>query len=377
MSAGPPPVPTPAAVADIRGITAEWLTDALRAGGWAATVTGFRPEPVGTGQMAACFRLHLDLEVDPGAEPGSLPSTIVAKLRPEGVDLGPVAAGAYRNEVAFYAELAPTVTVRAPACHHAAYDDGSGAFTLLLEDLHPARQGDQVDGCSLAEAHAAAVNLAGLHGPRWCDPSLVGVAELALIDADGANLLGEVVVSTTAMFCERYGDRLSDADRTTLAESAEAMAAWALGRPERFAPVHGDYRLDNLLFPVAGDGEGPGDPGADAGGVVAVDWQTVSLGLPARDLSFLLGTSLAVDDRRAGEDDLVAAYHAALAAEGVAGYALDQCHDDYRFGLLQGPLIIVTGSIFSTRTDRGDDMFMAMAARACQAVRDHDTLAMV
>lgn len=370
MSAGP----VPAAVADIRGVTAEWLTDALQAGGWAATVTAFRAEPVGTGQMAACFRLHLDVEVDAGAEPP--PATIVVKLRPEGVDLGPVAAGAYRNEVSFYAELAPTVTVRAPACHHAAYDEGTGAFTLLLEDLHPARQGDQVDGCSLAEAQAAAVNLAGLHGPRWCDPSLVGVAELALTTKDGAEVLGQVVVSTTAMFCDRYGDRLSAADRRTLQESAEVIGAWALGRPERFAPVHGDYRLDNLLFPVAGDGEDAGAAG-DAGGVVAVDWQTVSLGLPARDLAFLLGTSLSVEDRRAGEDDLVAAYHAALQAEGVAGYTLDQCHDDYRFGLLQGPLIIVTGSIFSTRTDRGDDMFMAMAARACQAVRDHDTLAMV
>ena len=53
--------------------------------------------------------------------------------------------------------------------------------------------------------------------------------------------------------------------------------------------------------------------------MAAVDWQTVSLGLPARDVAFLLGTCLALRDRRAHEKDLVAAYHGALAGHGVAG----------------------------------------------------------
>ena len=56
---------------------------------------------------------------------------------------------------------------------------------------------------------------------------------------------------------------------------------------------------------------------------------------------------------------------------------LDACLDDYRFALLQGPLITVLGAAYSQRTDRGDDMFMAMAARSCAAVRDHRTLDLV
>ena len=84
-----------------------------------------------------------------------------------------------------------------------------------------------------------------------------------------------------------------------------------------------------------------------------------------------------MEDRRAHEDDLVAAYHGALVAHGVAGYDLDGCRDDYRFGLLQGPLIAVLGAAFSQRTDRGDDMFMAMTARSCTAIRDHGALALV
>ena len=50
--------------------------------------------------------------------------------------------------------------------------------------------------------------------------------------------------------------------------------------------VHGDYRLDNLMFPERGDG------------VVALDWQTLAIGPPGRDLAYFLATSVLVDDRR-------------------------------------------------------------------------------
>jgi Phosphotransferase enzyme family len=344
-------VTVPVTVRDAAEITPAWLTAVL-----GTTVTGVRHEPVGTGQMAACYRLHLDGD---GA-----PATLVAKLPPPAVDLGPAAAGAYRNEVAFYAELAPTLAVRAPACHHhAVTEDGSG-FTLLLEDLAPARQGDQVAGCGPDRARDAVVNLAGLHGPRWCDPTLMDVSTFVPPAPGDGDVLAGILATATETFCDRYRDRLARADRDVLEAVPGIIAAWSGARPERFAPVHGDYRLDNLLFPDEG------------GGVAVVDWQTVSLGLPARDVAYFLGTCLPVEDRRAHEEALVAAYHAALVDHGVAGYELDDCRDDYRFGLLQGPLIAVLGAAFSQRTDRGDDMFMAMTARSCAAIRDHGALAL-
>ena len=130
--------------------------------------------------------------------------------------------------------------------------------------------------------------------------------------------------------------------------------------------MHGDYRLDNLLFPPDG---GPG--------VVAVDFQTLSLALPARDLAYFLGTSLTVEDRRAHERDLVAAYHAALTSYGVVDYSLEQCWDDYVFAMIQGPLVSIFGCAYGARTERGDRMFAAMIARSCAAIRDLDTLALV
>jgi hypothetical protein len=153
-----------------------------------------------------------------------------------------------------------------------------------------------------------------------------------------------------------------------LTKSAGAMPseAWALARAERFALVHGDYRLDNLMFPD------DGSPGA-----CALDWQTLSLALPARDVAYLVATSLPAEARRAHEDDLVAAYHAALVESGVEGYDLALCREDYRFSMLQGPLVAVLGCVYGTRTDRGDRMFAAMVARSCRAIRDLDTFALV
>ncbi len=126
--------------------------------------------------------------------------------------------------------------------------------------------------------------------------------------------------------------------------------------------MHGDYRLDNLLFPPSGPG------------VCAVDWQTLSLALPARDLAYFTGTSLTVDDRRVHERDLVAAYHQALTAYGVAAYSLEDCWDDYAFAMVQGPLVSVFGCAYGTRTERGDRMFAAMIERSCAAIRDLGTL---
>ena len=173
-----------------------------------------------------------------------------------------------------------------------------------------------------------------------------------------------LVARALPQLAERLGPALSADDRATLERSAAALADFYAARPDRFAPIHGDYRLDNLLF-------GPGDE------VFAVDWQSLSLGLPARDLAYLISTGLSVADRRAVEADVVGAYWDELTRYGVAGYSRAECFDDYRLGLLHCPQIIVLGAAYGIRTERGDAMFAAMIERSCQAIRDLDTLAVL
>ena len=111
--------------------------------------------------------------------------------------------------------------------------------------------------------------------------------------------------------------------------------------------------------------------------MAAVDWQALTIGLPARDVAFLLSTGLEADVRRDCERSIVDTYHAALEASGVAGYGPDQCWEDYRYALFQAPLITVLGAYVARPTERGDRMFTVMAERACAAIRDLDALAII
>ncbi|MGI8335578.1 phosphotransferase family protein [Actinomadura scrupuli] len=334
-------------------LTPEWLSTAL-----GTPVTSVTWEAVGSGQIGACYRLTLD-----GA---GTPARLIAKLAAADPAARSFLGPAYRAEVSFYRELAGTVAVRTPACHYSAMADDGTTFVLLLEDLSPSAQGDQLAGCTPRQAADAVVNLAGLHGPRWCDPALLELPWMSAVGEEDARTLGEVYRPATDTFVERFAGELSDADVRTLHDVADRVAAWVLGRPERFGLVHGDYRLDNLLFP-------PGDEP----GVVAVDWQTLSIGHPVRDLAYFLGTGLTPAERRAHERSLVETYHSALTAYGVEGYDPGECFEDYRFAALQGPLITVLGCAYGARTERGDRMFLTMTTRSCAAIRELGTLDLI
>ena len=334
-------------VVDIEDITPGWLSGALD-----TDVRTVAIEQVGTGQTGATYRLTLEAD--------DAPTTMIAKVA-AGDDAARtrVSAG-YRNEVGFYRHLLDTVEVRTPQCSYAAISDDWTRFTLLLEDLTPRTPGVQAEGCSPERAEAALHNLAGLHAPRWNDPTLLDLDFVDRVTPEGAAFLGDVASSATEEFVERYRDDLADEDVATLRASAAAITGWILARPEPFAVTHGDYRLDNLMFGSADDD------------VVAVDWQTVAVGPPLRDVAYFLGTSLDVEARRASEQHLVESYHAELCARGVTGYDVDRCHEDYRLGQLQGPLITTLGAIYATavRSDAADRMFLAMARRSCAAIRD-------
>ncbi len=336
----------------VEEVTADWLAGAL--GG---SVESFSIEPVGTGQIGTCYRIGIT-----GSE---VVNRVVLKLPHPDPAVRRLVAGAYRSEARFYRDLARTVSIRVPTCYHVEFEE-DGDFVLLLADLAPAEQGDQITGCEMPQALDAVVNLAGLHGPRWCDPSLVENTGFGRVAPDEVTGLVAVYAPATESFLESLGAGLSSADVAVLRAVPDLVRDWIEARPERFALIHGDYRLDNIMFPPDG-----------AAGSVAVDWQTLSIGLPARDLAYLVATSLDPQPRRDGERELVAAYHSALPEAVRAGYPLELCWDDYAFAMLQAPLTAVLGQVYGTPTERGDRMFTVMASRACAAIRDLDTLARV
>ena len=344
---------SPAVVCTPEEVTAEWLSAAL-----GTEVRSARTEAVGTGQIGCCVLAHVDGD--------QLPETLFVKLPNPDEGMRPLLHGVYRSEVLFYRDLAPTVAVRVPRSRFAALGEREGEFTLILDDVTPLVQGDQLAGLTVDQARDCAVNLAGLHGPRWCDETLRGIEGLSVPTVEDNVTLQELGGPALEAFLGELGDRLDDEERQTLSGIAALIADWANWRSDRFALLHADYRADNMLIDPAG-----GLPS------LACDWQTLTVGLPGRDLGGFLGSSLTVEDRRSAERGIVADYHRALVGHGVADYPLETCWDDYVYGLLQTPVVGIFGWMYGTRTARGDEMFSLLMRRACRAIADHDALALV
>jgi hypothetical protein len=330
-------------------LTAEWLGAAL--GRPVVELKG--TERIGTGQMSHSHRVTFTA----GGAVGQAESVVVklASTDPDSRSTG-VGMGAYFREVAFYRDLADRIGDPVPRCHLAEYDPTEGWFTLVLEDIVGATQGDQIAGCDVEHARTALRALARIHAPVLGDPA-VGAADFL---NQPSPLTTDVLKMLLAGFLERYGDRVAPEHAEVCQRFVPVLEAWAAERTPPLGLVHGDYRLDNLLF--------------ELGTCKVVDWQTVSWGPPMIDAGYFLGNSLPLEDRRAHEHELLRLYYEELIAQGVTGLSWEHCWDQYRRGLFHGIVIIVAAGMIVERTERGDDMFMTCLARNAQQILDLDAL---
>jgi hypothetical protein len=331
-------------------LNATWLADALGTG----PVASFTHERIGTGQMSESNRISLTY-ADP--EPTG-PATVVVKLaasdatsRATGVGLG-----IYAREVGFYRELAPRIGGPLAGCHLALFDESDGWFTLLLEDVAPAKQGDQIAGCSVEQARIAMRELARLHAPVLGDPTLASSDWLNQSPVVNQALVSQLLPG----FLDRYGDRVAPEHGALCERFVARLDGWLAERSAPLGLVHGDFRLDNMLFGA------PGSPRP----LTVVDWQTVAWGGAMTDAAYFIGSGLQIDDRRAHERQLFGEYFDALLAHGVEGIDAEDCWAQYRRLTFAGILMAIVASMLVERTERGDQMFMAMLARHCQQALD-------
>lgn len=344
-------------------VTPEWLSTVLSRRGTSVEVAAAEVAAIGTGQTGATYRVTATY----GSDAGGLPPTFVIKLPAQDDAVRDRVVFGYRSECSFYSSVADRVSVPVPECFYCEITDDAMEYALLLADQAPAVQGDQIAGCGEREARLSVTALAGLHGPTWCDPVWLDLPGIAFgrPDEESAKGLGDVAKLSADITLDKLGNRMTELDRETFSASMRMVTPWLLSEHHRFALLHGDYRLDNLLF----------DPGRTR--VSVVDWQTLGIGLPARDLAYFTATSLDSRLRASIERSLVDDYHQALVGHGVTDYDRDTCWRDYRLGVIQAPLISALGFAFASSTDRGDDMVLTMLTRGCQAIRDLGTLDLV
>ena len=342
-------------------ISASWINEHLIDVGYDnPRVEHVSTTPIGTGQLARTVRLYLSF----AQGNTSFPRSIVAKFPSENTTSlkTATAGGLYKNEVGFYQDLKPQVSIRTPECYYAEIDDSGANFVLLLEDLSTATPGDQIAGCNRHVAQAAVLELAGLHAPTWNKPDLRQLNWMRPVADTDKNL--HLFQQHLPGFLNRFKEQLS----TEIIKVLEQVAALS-SYSKLFSPyseaclIHRDSRLDNLLI----------DTSTKPVSIYTVDWQTVAPGNPMLDVALFLGGGLLREARSLHEEAIVRKYHHQLSNLGVTGYDWHRCWNDYRLAAFTGLMTAVNAAMMAERTARGDQLFSTMAHRHARHALDLDS----
>ena len=356
---------TPTTTTDI---TAEFLTDALRASGVIAadaSVASVEVEPgsAGVGFMGEVGKLSVTYA---GAD--DAPSSIIAKFPTQSPEISAMMrpTRVFEREHRFYAELASETPVRTPIAYHVVCEtnpdpDVAETYLLLMEDLSALTEGDQVAGVSIEQATAAMIGLAKHHARFWGGAGLDAADFIPPIDGP-LNQAGQAIYEASLPgFKQVFGDVLTP-EMDALADAYTAANPSLLAAFGRMPTtlVHFDFRADNLFF----DSDGS---------VVVIDWQAISRGGGAADVGYFLSQNLAVENRRAHEDSLLRAYHDTLVENGVGGYDYETFFDDYRLAIMYGWIIPVfaVGSL-DVSSERAMELWRTVIDRTQTAIADHN-----
>lgn len=313
-------------------IRAGWVEQALRRAGVlpnGVTLATVAVDAIGDlgGVNGEAYRLR------PTYVNGDGPATLIAKFPAARAAARGVAGFQrwYQREVRFYTDLAGDTPLRTPHCY-AAEIDPDDDYVLLLEDLRPRAQGDQLAGCTIEQARNAVSTVARLHARwwevvtppigDWLPQTTIGLTHAQPVQ--GALARSWDLVRPTATWPDVVAQGMPH-----MIEAYPALLAQIAAPPATV--VHGDYRLDNLFF-------------GEAGEVAVIDWQFACRCRGMYDVAYFIGLNLDPAVRRAHEDSLIEQYVATLVAHGVADYHLGDAQADYRRGLLLAFAVFLIGA---------------------------------
>jgi len=223
-------------------------------------------------------------------------------------------------------------------------------YVLVIEDIRDVRSPMQVEGGSVADVRIALELLARFHAANW-------MAEQVVEDNPhfwGVNRTPKVIQASYRRnrdgFLERFGSLMNpamiakiDALEERIPEAVDRLVEppWSL--------LHGDYRLDNILFRPEGD-------------PVVVDYQAIGYGRPGWDVAYFITTALS-PEHRDEEDSLLRTYHDALIGAGATGHSFEQLRADVVLTKdLLAHRMIGAGDLIDTALEGRDDSFVDLAA---------------
>ena len=315
----------------------------------------------GVGMMSTMSRIRLDW-----AENGTLPQNLVIKIAAENDTNRNVAQqfNLYLKEVSYYRDLSALTSARSPRIYALDIDSDQNFF-ILMEDVTNYRMGNQVTGATLDETMICVTELAKLHAAFW--NRIDGVDWLPHISgSDNARNMALGAEVGWKQTLENFGEFVPGSIRDAHVKYLQRipMIQEQLDQEPRTL-IHGDFRMDNMLFGVRKD-DAP---------LLIVDFQGPLKGNGIQDLAYLLSHSVQTEVRRQCESQILDHYVDTLRLEGIREYSTDKAWADYRLAVLYcWTVAVVIAGTMDPANERGYAWMSKMVERNGLAIEDLDCL---
>ena len=367
--------------------TADWFTDLFQEQ-YGAAVLDVSREVIGTGvgfvgEIHRCF-LSWD------ATRSDLPTSVIVKVPSklplnrslgEGLQL-------YEREVIAYEKLASNMGLPMPNVLYSAMDDDptpwldsvitflfsrlplSGVswltvkflelasknpklrrYVLVLEDIADARPPSQVEGGSLDDALISLATLAKFHAHHWMNEESIAVSDRIW----ALNRLPKVSQASYARnreeFIGRFGELVGDEKMSVIDDTQDRLEdLLAPLAQDPWTLLHGDYRLDNIMFRPNGE-------------IIVIDYQLLSKGRPGWDVAYFITTALSAD-YKSEEETMLKHYHETLLRAGITNYSFEELVDDVELTkLLLAHRLVGSRDAFDTELQNSDETFVDVVVK--------------
>jgi hypothetical protein len=340
----------PALAAGPGDVTADWLQRAFAAGGEVEVQRmAMEPEVTPLGHGTTSMVLKVRATYNSGEI--TAPRSAILKI---GKQAGAGGISPFERELRAYQFFGKAPPFRVPKLYYGASGD-TGLHNLLIEDLSgTARAGDQIPGCTIAEAAVVVRELGLFHRTYW-QASYTQTLDWLSQPRDWLPAFAK----GATVLRDWLGGRISAKALELIDHFGEVAGQWLDQQSAHRTLIHCDPRVDNVLFEETGDGLR----------ACLIDWQSLGAGDPQYDVAYFLTGSLSPKDRRACERDLVAE-HAKLIAEVDPAYNADLALAAYRRNVVSGLWLTVIAAAHVERNSHNAKLLEVLVHRNSSAVFD-------
>jgi len=286
-------------------ITSSWLQAALRPGIDEVEVGEVHVNRItaDVGLVGQVYRITPRYD----RAPDDAPTSLILKIPTDDPMIFGFASGMgmYERECRFYAHIAPDIAIPVPRVLFNVCRPDDGAYCLLMEEIPIGATVRQTDGATPEQAREVIAAIADVHAAWFDHPSLEQWSWLPTPGSPANKSVSPRFEGAWPTFQDQFAAGVPSEAVAWVETFAPKMDAWLDSHDEdTHTVVHGDFRLDNMLWDTDGR-------------FVLLDWQVVQAGTGMYDVAYFLATNMDIEARRATEHELLDLWRTVLTTAGV------------------------------------------------------------